>query len=138
MAPRTLTTEPSDIEQVDLDPGAWLARDESDVVGRVSVRGGTLLVGALTQGEMEQLRAASSKINPRDVKGERIIDAGLLNRWVIAKAMMKANPDVTITPDQLATKLTGDLTEIARKILALSGFKSDGERDEDLPTVLPS
>lgn len=146
--PRMLTTEPDDdleLESVadpetpeDLDPRTWLARDESDVVGRVSVRGGSLKVGALTQGEMEMLRKRASKPNPaypRD-PSKRIQDDGLLNRWVIAHAMSKAagtagTPD-EVQPEALTGKLTGDLTELARKILKLSGFVDEDER-VDLP-----
>ncbi len=139
-SPRMLTTEPLDLddEEVasptsdlpDLDPASWLARDDGRVTGYVGVRGGRLKVGALTQGEMERLRKGASKPNPRDVKGEKILDSGLLNRLIISHALSKANGGQIITPDQLEGKLTGDLTEIAKRILALSGFTEVGERDE--------
>lgn len=135
--PRILTNEPAeDVEpapeapQPDLDPASWLARDESDVTGYVSVRGGRLKVGALTQGEMERLRKAASQPNPRDLKGERIVDGALLNRLIIAHALNKANPGSDISHEQLAGKLTGDLTEIVKTILAQSGFSEVGERQE--------
>lgn len=135
MAPRILTTAVSEDvpEQTDLDPAAWLARDDSGVMGHVSVRGGRLKVGALLQGEIEEIRQLASKINPRNVKGERILDPGLFNRWVISKALSKANGGDLINPDQLSSKLSGELKEIAAKVLALSGYKQDGERDDDLP-----
>src|SRR5258708_18975155 len=141
-----ITTEPDDFddpplteEPQDLDPRAWLAGDEGNVTGRVSVRGGTLAVGALTQGEMTMLRKQSSRQSPRG--GERILDSDLLNRWVISYAMAKGKSpgaDAAILTAEaeeylkpLNAKLTGDLTEVARKILRLSGFVDEAERQDD-------
>lgn len=150
-SPRMLTTEPNDDDleldpptaeavQKDLDPDEWLARDEGSVMGRVSVRGGTLRVASLIQSEMTMLRKQASKVNPRG--GERIVNSDLLNRYVIGYAIAKGKNPTGAPVEVLAeaegylkplnSKLTGELTEIARKILRVSGFVDDAER-EDLP-----
>jgi hypothetical protein len=118
-------------EEQDIDPETWLNQDDTNVTGKVQVRGGTLEVAALTQGELTRLRKLARKINMRDPKGEPIVDPDVLNRGIIAFALSKASGK-QIDPERLENKLTGDLTVIAKRILRISGFEDANERSNPM------
>lgn len=134
------------VADADLDPGAWLARDDTKRMGRVQVSGGTLKVGALTNREYDALRAKVRRVNPanpRDPDG--IVDSKKLSRLLVAYAINKAHgwarlegstivmDSNGIAPEALDGKLTGDVLELMRGILALSGLVEADQRQAPVP-----
>lgn len=130
----------SNPEETDLDPAAWLARNDALVKGRIRVQGGYLKCGALTEAEYQKLRNEIRQVNPRNPTDPNgIVDNAKLSRKVIAYSINKANDLLgtgnEIKPEALMGKLTGDNLELMRGILRLSGLQEDGEREAPIPFI---
>ena len=141
--PELTVTESDNLPEVgpteaDLDPAAWLARDDALIKGRIKVQGGYLVCGGLTEAEYQKLRNEIRQVNPRNPTDPNgIVDNAKLSRKVIAYSINKANGLIgtgnEIKPDSLMNKLTGDNLELMRGILRLSGLQEAEEREAPIP-----
>ena len=123
---RNVTNDDPEEEPQDISLEAYLACDDSQVVGKVKTRHGMLAIAALTDDEADDIRRKSEKPDPRKGRGAVKLDDQLYKRLLVAKSLSKATPSVHegAVLQSLATKLAGEITTIATAVIELSGFDS--------------
>lgn len=116
-----------------VDPAAWLAlpADKTDDVTLPS--GHVLKISSLTDGETEEVTKLAQRFDPR-TKSQKF-DPLRFKREVVAYSVNKAHglsigQSDYLTGDALKGRPVGELNELCRAVLELSGQTTDGETQD--------
>lgn len=118
----------------DVSLEAYLKQDDSDIVGKVRVRGGNLSIASVTEDELDRIQQAADKPNVKAGRGATKFDPGLFKRLLASKSLSKASGGRVSEGEilrQLGNKLSGDVTTIAEAVIKLSGFDENRSAELD-------
>jgi len=119
----------------DVDPMAWLSGSldtPESTTGYYYLpnNAGRIKLAALTEKEENAIRSSSTRINPKNPGGPRVLQTNHYKRNLVAAAMNKAvdgNILGAVNGDALASRLSGQVTEMFKVVIKLGGFNEDSE-----------